>query len=84
MRMTTKTATKIAGGITAPAKRPVSSNAAVRVYEKYLPKIQKRDGRIVPFQFDKVVSVVTKAMTATHMTTTMKAILLAFTAHTPF
>src|SRR3989344_2464176 len=60
----TKTATKTAGGVGAPVRR-ASVNAAERLYEKYLPKIQKRDGRIVPFQFDKVVTAVTKAMTAT-------------------
>jgi ribonucleoside-triphosphate reductase (thioredoxin) len=63
MRMT-KTATKTAGGVGAPAKR-IGSDASVRIYEKYLPKIQKRDGRIVPFKFENVAKAISKAMTAT-------------------
>jgi ribonucleoside-diphosphate reductase alpha chain len=35
------------------------------VYKKYIPQVQKRDGRIVPFEFDKVVTAVHKAMLAT-------------------
>lgn len=45
----------------APAKR---DSAAIRVYKKYLPQIQKRDGRIMPFEFDKVVNAIHKAMLA--------------------
>ncbi|MDP3645838.1 MAG: ATP cone domain-containing protein, partial [bacterium] len=44
----------------------VSTDAAVRVYKKYLPNIQKRDGRIVPFEFSKIVNVINKAMTASN------------------
>lgn len=43
---------------------PVSEGAAIRVYKKYLSQIQKRDGRIVPFEFDKVVRAIHKAMIA--------------------
>lgn len=49
----------------AVAAVPRSDDAAVRVYRKYLPNIQKRDGRIVPFEFSKIVNVVIKAMKAT-------------------
>ncbi|OHB20459.1 MAG: ribonucleoside-triphosphate reductase [Parcubacteria group bacterium RIFCSPHIGHO2_01_FULL_56_18] len=34
------------------------------MYQKYLPNIQKRDGRIVPFEFDKVAEAIHKAMLA--------------------
>ena len=34
-------------------------------YEKYLPKTQKRDGKIVPFEFNKIVSAISKAMIET-------------------
>ncbi|MCW9054381.1 MAG: ATP cone domain-containing protein [Candidatus Pacebacteria bacterium] len=34
-------------------------------YKKFIPKIQKRDGRIVSFEFDKVVGAIHKAMLAT-------------------
>lgn len=38
--------------------------AASRVYKKYLPKIQKRDGRIVTLEFGKIVEAIHKAMLA--------------------
>ena len=41
---------------------PVLPSAAIRVYKKYLPQIQKRDGRIVPFEFEKIVNAIHKAM----------------------
>ncbi len=52
-------------------------NSAVKLYEKYLPRIQKRDGRIVPFQFEKVVTAITKAMTATGEGSSEEAMLVA-------
>ena len=48
-----------------PARVP-SETATNRVYKKYLPQIQKRDGRIVPFDFDKIVSAIEKAMKASN------------------
>lgn len=42
-----------------------TERSSVRVYQKYVPQIQKRDGRVVPFDFDKVASVIHKAMLAT-------------------
>lgn len=47
----------------APAESP-SDSAAIRVYSKHLPKIQKRDGRIVRFEFIKVADAIGKAMKA--------------------
>lgn len=44
----------------------VSETAANRVYKKHLPQIQKRDGRIVPFEFDKIASAIEKAMIASN------------------
>ncbi len=35
-----------------------------RLYTKHLSKIQKRDGRIVPFVFEKIVDAIHKAMSA--------------------
>ena len=40
--------------------------SANRVYKKYLPNIQKRDGRIVPFEFDKITRAIGKAMIASN------------------
>lgn len=37
-----------------------------RMYAKYIPNIQKRDGRIVPFEFAKIAHAIHKAMTASH------------------
>ena len=51
----------------APAKKAEEIKTPVgagRVYQKYLPNIQKRDGRIVPFEFDKVSEAIHKAMLA--------------------
>ncbi len=64
------TAIKNAGKKSAPSEAPkathkVVDSAAIKVYKKYLPKIQKRDGRIMPFEFDKIVTVIEKAMEAT-------------------
>jgi len=44
-------------------KRTVSTT--VRTYAKYLPQTQKRDGRIVPFEFDKIVEAISKALVET-------------------
>lgn len=52
---------KRASVLAAPASTDASSN---RIYKKYLANIQKRDGRIVPFEFDKIVGVIEKAMIA--------------------
>src|SRR3989344_3308414 len=43
-----------------------AEGAAMRVYKKYLSQIQKRDGRIVPFEFDKIVRAIEKAMSASN------------------
>lgn len=40
----------------------VADSAAVRVYKKYLHSIQKRDGKIVPFEFSKIADAIHKAM----------------------
>ncbi len=62
MRMTRAT-TRLVRAKVAPA---ASDSAAIRVYKKYLSQIQKRDGRIVPFDFPKIVGVIHKAMIASN------------------
>ena len=42
----------------------MQTGSAQRVYQKYLPQIQKRDSRVVEFEFDKIVGVIEKAMLA--------------------
>ena len=51
---------------TASSKGVSHGSAASRVYKKFLPNIQKRDGRIVPFEFDKIVRAIEKAMKASN------------------
>ncbi len=68
MRMTQHTAVKRAGkNVRDAGLSPRAEGAAAfRVYKKYLPNIQKRDGRIVPFEFAKVISAIEKAMKASN------------------
>ncbi len=40
----------------------VKTSVAIRAYGKYLPKTQKRNGRVVPFEFDKIISAIHRAM----------------------
>src|SRR3989344_2777620 len=61
--MTRATARLVRGKVA--AGQP-GDGAAIRVYKKYLPQIQKRDGRIMPFEFSKVVSAIHKAMIASN------------------
>lgn len=52
-------------------------SSAERLYKKYLPHIQKRDGRIVPFEFDKIASAIEKAMKASREGSEEEAIVVA-------
>src|SRR3989344_6325902 len=63
MRMTRATARLVRAKV---AAAPSGDGAAIRVYKKYLSQIQKRDGRIVPFDFPKIVNVIHKAMAASN------------------
>ncbi|MEK7132689.1 MAG: ATP cone domain-containing protein [Patescibacteria group bacterium] len=51
--------------------------SALRVYKKYLPNVQKRDGRIVTFEFDKIVKAIYKAMLAANEGSEDEAVVLA-------
>ena len=62
MRMATRTAKSV--GRARVAAIPAGDTAAMRVYKKYLSNIQKRDGRVVPFEFSKMVNAIQKAMLA--------------------
>lgn len=61
MAQTTQAAQRQAKGA---AEKVPTESSAVRVYKKYLPQIQKRDGRILPFDFPKIVTAIQKAMLA--------------------
>lgn len=43
----------------------VAESSLIKTYRKFLPKIQKRDGRIVSFEFEKVVTAINKAFVQT-------------------
>lgn len=55
----------------------MEESAAVKKYKKYLPKVQKRDGRVMPFEFGKIVSAVNKALAETGEGTLDEAIVVA-------
>lgn len=52
-------------------------SAAMRTYKKYLPSTQKRDGKIAPFEFDKIVHAVHKAFQETSEGTLEEATVIA-------
>ncbi|HTJ73177.1 MAG TPA: ATP cone domain-containing protein [Verrucomicrobiae bacterium] len=52
-------------------------SAAMRTYKKYVPSTQKRDGKIVPFEFDKIVHAVHKALQETGEGTPEEAAVIA-------
>jgi len=62
--MTTRTAKRVGRGRVAAL--PQGDTASIRVYKKYLSNIQKRDGRVVPFEFQKLVNVIHKSMVASN------------------
>lgn len=43
---------------------PAVLSKETRRYREMIPQVEKRDGRLVPFDFDKIVAAVWKAMTA--------------------
>ena len=52
-------------------------SAAMRVYKKYLPNIQKRDGRIVPLELSKIVAAIEKSMRASNEGSPEEALVVA-------
>ena len=46
-------------------------------YKKFIPKIQKRDGRIVSFDFKKIVEAISKAMAETSEGSKEEALMVA-------
>jgi len=52
-------------------------SAAMRTYKKYVPSTQKRDGKIVAFEFDKIVHAVHKALQETGEGTPEEAAVIA-------
>ena len=46
-------------------------------YKKFVPKIEKRDGRVVSFDFDKIAQVIYKAMVASNEGSKAEAVMVA-------
>lgn len=66
------------------AKRIVAKTPSVAVdsketlrYREYIPQIQKRDGRILPFTFEKIVTAIERAMAAANEGSHDDAVLVA-------
>lgn len=73
----TKTTTK---GHTRRAKtrsHSAGASTALSLYKKYIPKIQKRTGKIVALEFDKIAGAIEKAMSATGEGSREEAVLVA-------
>jgi len=64
---------KTAAGVS----KALQDSASMRVYKKYLPQIQKRDGRIVSFELSKIVSAIEKSMKASNEGSPEEALLIA-------
>jgi ribonucleoside-diphosphate reductase alpha chain len=62
--------------VAAPAPVAPESKETKR-YRELIPQIEKRDGRLVPFSFEKIVTVVEKAMAAANEGGTEDAVLVA-------
>src|SRR3989338_1919637 len=63
-------------GVLKVVKVPAEALAS-GLYKKYLPDIQKRDGRTVPFEFSKVVNAINKAMMASNEGSREEAVVVA-------
>jgi len=66
---TSKTRVAVAGAL--------RESTAMRVYKKYLSKIQKRSGEIVPFELSKIISAIEKAMKASNEGSSEEAVVVA-------
>ncbi|AHB42541.1 Ribonucleoside-triphosphate reductase [Candidatus Saccharibacteria bacterium RAAC3_TM7_1] len=58
-------------------KETTHTDSLIKVYKKYLPKTQKRDGRIVRFNFENIVNAIAKAMHETNEGTPEEARVVA-------
>ncbi|MBP6860419.1 MAG: ribonucleoside-triphosphate reductase [Candidatus Pacebacteria bacterium] len=76
MSKTSKTAVRAAAAKTASAA-VVEESKETKRYREVIPQIEKRDGRIVPFSFEKIVSAIHKAMNAEGEGSQEEAVLVA-------
>ncbi len=76
MPKTSKTAVRAATAKAASAA-VIEESKETRRYREVIPQIEKRDGRIVPFAFEKIVGVIQKAMNAAEEGSAEDAVLVA-------
>lgn len=55
----------------------MTKNASLKKYQKFIPRIRKRDGGFVDFDFDKIVKAINKAMLSTKEGSEEEAALVA-------
>lgn len=61
----------------AKSQKVVSESGSNKAYRKFLPQIQKRDGRVVDFDFEKIVRAIEKAMVASNEGSHDEAVMVA-------
>ena len=54
-----------------------TKSTSTKKYQKFIPRIRKRNGEFVPFDFDKIVNAITKAMLASKEGSEEEALLVA-------
>lgn len=75
VKATVRTKTRTAS-VVAAVEQPIMSKETIR-YRQMVPQIEKRDGRLVAFDFDKISAAIWKAMTASEDGTQEDANLVA-------
>ncbi len=80
MRMTTKSSSKKKAGATrsTSTKSKVSSTSEKGKYNKFVPKVRKRNGKIVSFDFTKIEKAIRKAMAASGEGSPEEATMVAY------
>lgn len=59
------------------ASKTRTTNTTIKTYAKYLPRTQKRDGRVVTFEFDKIVNAILRALNETNEGSEEEAVVVA-------
>ena len=77
MPKTAKVSVRSKTATSAPKVTESSISKETKRYREMIPQIEKRDGRLVPFDFDKIVTAVWKAMMAAEEGSQEDAVLVA-------
>jgi len=79
MRMTTKSSTtKKAGATRSNIAKKASAKSDTGKYNKFVPNVRKRNGKIVPFDFTKIEKAIGKAMAASGEGSPEEATMVAY------